>query len=156
MFGQLSGQEETDGCLDLSGGDGGPLVVVGQTAGLGGDALEDVVHEGVHDGQGLGGDPCVGMHLLQHFVDVDGVRFPPPPFALLVSGTLGLGLAGGLLGSLGCWFGRHVHAVVVRRRMVCKAENALFISGTVCASASKQPLQQMTSRGHDQELFGEP
>ena len=30
VLGQLSGQEEPDGGLDLPGGDGGPLVVVGQ------------------------------------------------------------------------------------------------------------------------------
>ena len=34
--------------------------------GLGGDALEDVVHEGVHDGHGLWGDTGVRVNLLQH------------------------------------------------------------------------------------------
>ena len=43
-----------------------PLVVVGELAGLGGDPLEEVVHERVHDGHGLGGDASVGVHLLQH------------------------------------------------------------------------------------------
>ena len=43
VLGQLSGKEETDGGLDLARGDGGPLVVVSQTAGLGGDALKEVV-----------------------------------------------------------------------------------------------------------------
>ena len=33
MLGQLSGQQEPDGGLDLPGGDGGPLVVVGELAG---------------------------------------------------------------------------------------------------------------------------
>ena len=108
VLGQLSGQEESDSGLDLSGGDGGPLVVVGQTAGLGGDALEDVVHEGVHDGHGLAGDSSVGVDLLQDFVDVDGVRLPPPPLPLLVPCTLGLCLGGGLLCSLAsCCFGWH-------------------------------------------------
>ena len=53
VLGQLTGQEEPDGCLDLPRGDGGPLVVVSESAGLSGDSLEDVVHEGVHDGHGL-------------------------------------------------------------------------------------------------------
>ena len=108
VLGQLSGQKETDSCLDLSAGDGGASVVVGQTGSLGSDALEDVVDKRVHDAHGLAGDTSVGVHLLQHLVDVDGVALPPPPFPLLLSGPDGLGLAGGLLGSLGCGFGWHV------------------------------------------------
>ena len=72
VFGEFSREEEADGGLDLSGGDGGSLVVLGQTGGLVGDALENVGHERVHDRHGLGGDTGVGVHLLQHFVDVDG------------------------------------------------------------------------------------
>ena len=34
MLGQFTGEEKPDGSLDLPGGDGGPLVVVGKTAGL--------------------------------------------------------------------------------------------------------------------------
>lgn len=108
VLGQLSGEEETDGGLDLSGGDGAPSVVVGQTRSLGSDALEDVVHEGVHDGHGLGADSGIGVDLLEDFVDVDGVRLPPPPLLLLLAGSGGFRLAGGLLGSLGCWFWWHV------------------------------------------------
>ena len=106
VLGQLTGEKETDSRLDLAGGDGGPLVVVGQTGGFGCDALEDVVDERVHDGHGLGGDASVGVHLLQHLVDVDGVAFLPLALALLVAGANGLSLAG-LLGTLGGNFGRH-------------------------------------------------
>ena len=74
VLSQLSGQEETDSGLDFPGGDGGPLVVVGQSGSLGSDTLEDVVDEGVHDAHGLGGDTSVGVDLLQDLVDVDGVR----------------------------------------------------------------------------------
>ena len=49
------GQQEPDSRLDLPGGDGAPLVVVGKPAGLSGDPLEQVVDEGVHDAHGLGG-----------------------------------------------------------------------------------------------------
>ena len=100
MLGQFTGEEKPDGSLDFPGGDGGPLVVVGKTGGLGGDALEDVVDEGVHDGHSLGADASVGVDLLEDLVDVDGVRFLPPALALLVAGTHGLSLAG-LLGSFG-------------------------------------------------------
>ena len=49
VLGQLSGQKQTDSGLDFSAGDGGLPVVVGKTRGLGGDALEEVIHERVHD-----------------------------------------------------------------------------------------------------------
>ena len=93
VLGQLSGQEEPDGGLDLPGGDGGPLVVVGELAGLGGDALEQVVDERVHDAHGLGGDTGVGVHLLENLVDVDGIRFLPL-LVLLLLVTLGDSLGG--------------------------------------------------------------
>merc|ERR1719319_970249 len=83
MLGQLSGQEEPDSSLDLPGGDGSPLVVVGELAGLSGDALEQVVHERVHDAHGLGGDTGVGVHLLQDPVDVDGIGLLPLTLPLL-------------------------------------------------------------------------
>jgi len=100
VLGQFTGQEKTDSSLDLSGGDGAPPVVVSQSGGLSSDALEDVIHKGVHDGHGLGADPGIRVDLLQHFVDVDRVGFPPPPLLLLLARPGGLSLAGGLLGSL--------------------------------------------------------
>ena len=100
MLGQLTGEKETHGGLDFTRGDGAPLVVVGQTASLGGDALKDIVNERIHDGHGLGGDTGVWVHLLQHLVDVDAVAFLPLALSLLVAGANGLGLAG-LLGTFG-------------------------------------------------------
>lgn len=57
------------------------LVVVRQSRSFGSDSLEDVVHERVHDAHGFGRDAGIGVHLLQDFVDVDGVAF----FALFSS-----------------------------------------------------------------------
>ena len=114
VLGQLAGQKQTYCGLDFPGGDGGTPVVMCQTAGLGSDALEDVVNKAVHDGHGLAGDAGIGMDLLEDFVDVDRVRFPPPPLPLLVSSACGFGLAGGLLGALGCWLGWHSSYVCVR------------------------------------------
>ena len=91
MFGQFTGEEQSDSGLDLSGRDGLALVVMSEAGSLSCDPLEDVVHERVHDRHSLGADPGVGVHLLQDFVDVDGVRFLPLPLAFLVTGgTSGL------------------------------------------------------------------
>ena len=90
VLGQLAGQEETHGGLDLAARDGRAAVVVGELGGLVGDALEDVVDERVHDAHGLARDARVRMHLLEHLVDVDGVG--------LLSSLLALALAS--LGSL--------------------------------------------------------
>ena len=110
VLGQLSGKEEPDSGLDLPGGDGGPLVVVGQAGSLSSDPLEDVIDEGVHDAHGLGGDTSVGVDLLQNLVDVDGIRLLPLLFALLLV-SLGDGFLGlaRLLGGLSGGFGWHVN-----------------------------------------------
>ena len=97
MLGELTGEDEAHGGLDLAGGHGGLLVVAGELGRLGGDLLEDVVDEGVHDGHGLGGDAGVGVHLLEDLVDVDLVGLG---LGLLLAAlaALGDGLLGGLLG----------------------------------------------------------
>ena len=45
MLGQLSGENEADGSLDLARGNGLPVVVASQTVSLNGKALEDIVDE---------------------------------------------------------------------------------------------------------------
>ena len=90
VLAQLPGKVEADGGLDLAAGDSVLLVVVRQARGLGGDALEDVVHERVHDAHGLAGDAGVGVNLPQNLVDIDGIAFfarLPPVLAF----ALGLG-----------------------------------------------------------------
>ena len=74
VLGQLTGQNQTDSGLDLAGGNGVALVVTGQTSTLGGNALKDIVNERVHDHHSLLGHSSIGVHLLQHLVDVRGVR----------------------------------------------------------------------------------
>ena len=107
MLGQFTGQQKPDGGLDLPGGDGGPLVVVGQAGSFSSDTFEDIVDERVHDAHGLGRDSGVRVDLLQHLVDVDGVGFFPflGPLLVVLGDVLG-GLAG-LLGSLSGGFGGH-------------------------------------------------
>ena len=109
VLGQLSGEQQADGGLDLPGGDGGALVVVSQTGGLSGYALKDVTHEAVHDSHGLGGDAGVGVHLLHHFVHVDGIALLPGLSPLLagLAGGLGDRFLGALLGHWNFWWLRH-------------------------------------------------
>ena len=122
VLGQLAGQQKAHGRLYFSAGDGGAAVVVCQAGGFGRDALEDIVDEGVHDAHGLAGNTCVRVDLLEHLVDVDAVALLSPPPALLVAGTCGFGLAGGLLGSLGAGFGWHVSVVAkVRLNMPARS-----------------------------------
>jgi len=137
VLGQFTGEEQADCGLDLPGGDGGTLVVVSQAGSLSSDTLEDVIHERVHDRHGLGADTGVRVHLLQHFVDVDGVRLPPPLPLLLVSGALGFRLRRGLLGSLGCWFGWHVYGVKIQRKMITGPALMPIYWRTLCASKNK-------------------
>ena len=103
VLGQFTGQEQADSGLDLPGRDGLALVVMSEARCLSCDPLEDVVHERVHDGHSLGADTGIGVNLLQHLVDVDGVRLLPLLPALLAfsGGPAGL-LSGLLFGFLSC------------------------------------------------------
>ena len=109
MLGQLTRQDQSHRGLDFPAGDGVLLVVVGQFGRLRGNTLKDVVHEGVHDAHGLGGDASVGVDLLQHLVDVDGVALLAALPPLLVLSGLPLGSCGLLAGGLfaRCYFAGH-------------------------------------------------
>ncbi|KAG8511098.1 histone H3.1, partial [Galemys pyrenaicus] len=86
VLGQLAGQQQAHGRLDLPRRDGRALVVVRQARRLARDALEDVVDERVHDAHGLGRDARVGVHLLQHLVHVHRVALLAAALALLAGG----------------------------------------------------------------------
>ena len=81
---------------------------MGQAGSFGGDALEDVVHERVHDAHGFAGDTSVRVNLLQHLVDLDSIAFLSLSPSLLLSFTPGLRLSGSLLAFFPCNFGCHV------------------------------------------------
>ena len=100
VLGEFTGEDEPDRGLDFAGGHGGLLVVAGELGRFGGDLLEDVVDERVHDGHGLGGDAGVGVHLLEDLVDVDLVGLGLG-LALAAFAAFGDGLLGGLLGGGG-------------------------------------------------------
>ena len=71
MFGELTGEEELHGRLDLAAGERSFSIVSNQFAGLSGQSVEGVVDEGVHDVHGLLADSDFGVDLLQNLVDVE-------------------------------------------------------------------------------------
>ena len=81
MLGKLTREHKSHTCLHLAGGESGFLVVSGQATSFNTQALEHVIDEGVHDGHPALGDSSVGVHLLQHLVDVRGVSLRAPPAA---------------------------------------------------------------------------
>jgi hypothetical protein len=97
---QFSGQKQSHGRLDLAAGDRRTTVVVSQTRCLGSDALENVVDKAVHDAHRLGTDAGVWVHLLQNFVDVNGIGLSSSPLLLLVPSTGSLRLRSCFLRSL--------------------------------------------------------
>jgi hypothetical protein len=93
---ELTREHEANSRLDLTAAERRLLVVRRKLSSLGSDTFEDIVDKGVHDGHALLGDTSIGVHLLQHLVDVGAVRF----HALLRLGGTGrlLGRLRGLLG----------------------------------------------------------
>jgi len=109
VLGKLTGENETDRGLDLARGDGRLLVVGSKLGGLGSNALEDIVDEGVQDRHGAVGNTGIGVDLLEDLVDVGGVGLLAGLGALLLvargssllSSILLLGGLGGGSGGLG-------------------------------------------------------
>ena len=104
VLGELTREDEADGGLHLAGRERGLLVVAGELAGLGRDALEDVVDERVHDAHALLGHAGVRVHLLQHLVDVAGVGVTGLAAPLVATLLAALGaFAGRSLGHVESW-----------------------------------------------------
>ena len=97
VLGELSGKEESDSSLDLSGGESVLSVVSNKSGGLVSDLLEDVVDEGVHDGHGSLGDSGLWVNLLQDSVDVHGEGLGSLSSSSLLLGSLvsGWGVSSG-------------------------------------------------------------
>ena len=161
MLAQLAGQVKADGSLDLAAGDGVLLVVVGQAGSLRGDALEDVIHERVHDAHGLAGDAGVGVDLLEDLVDVDGVALLAGLSLLLLLLARGLGGLGGgglLLALLGGNLARHVESFVEilrkeKQTMRFECENLMlarfYFRGRITLGRIKLVLTNQMTRFRD-------
>lgn len=118
MLCQFTRQQEPHSCLDLPTRDGRALVVVSQPRRLCCDALEDVVHEAVHDRHGFAGHSGVGVDLFEHLVDVDAeALLPPAPLLLLVGGTHIFLCLARLLHCFSARLGGHPRATCLREKI---------------------------------------
>ena len=125
VLGQFAGEEKAHGCLNFTAANGRLFVVLRKATCLGGNALEDVVHEAVHDGHGTAGDTGIGMDLLQDLVDVNAVTLLPLPVPPLPTGTGCLGsLLRTFLGDLTCW--SHGIDVELRASELCVLTESTF------------------------------
>ena len=104
MLRQFTGQQKSNGRLDLARADSASLVVVGETRGLACNSLEDIIHKGIHNAHGLARDASIGMNLSEHLVDVDRVALSSLLGSLLL--VAGSSLSANLLRFL-CTFRRH-------------------------------------------------
>ena len=93
VLGELSGKHQTNRRLNLARRQRALLVVRAELSSFPGNALEDVVDEGVHDGHPLLADSRVGVHLLEHLVDVSGIGLNAllATFLLVAGGLHGFG-----------------------------------------------------------------
>ena len=113
VLGELAGQQETDGGLDLATRDRRTFVMLCEPGRFPSDALKDIVDKRIHDAHRLARDTGVGMYLLQHLVDVDSVALSPSPVPLLVASTNRFSLRDCFLRAFRCSFWSHSFQVLV-------------------------------------------
>ena len=82
MLGQFTREKQTDSGLNLSTGQSSLIVVTSQIDSFIGQSLENIVDEGVHNAHSTLADTHVRVDLLQHTVDVGGVRFQSSSLAV--------------------------------------------------------------------------
>ena len=96
VLGELTGEDESDGGLDLSGRESALLGVSSELGGLRSDSIKDIVDERVHDAHASLGDTGIGVDLLEDLVDVRRVSL----------GSLRLSGGASLFGGLGYFLSR--------------------------------------------------
>jgi len=97
VLGKFTREDEANRGLDLTGGDRALLVVSRQLGRFRGNALEDIVDEGVQDRHSAVGDTSVRVDLLENLVDIGAVGLLAGLGALLLAFTSDGGLLSGLL-----------------------------------------------------------
>ena len=88
------------------------------------------------------------MHLLEDFVNVDGVALSPPPSLLLVPSTLGFCLGGSLLGSFACWFGWHVDSARSELQMMMAKGLASYLYSKACRFVARFASAEKATKRH--------
>ena len=110
MLGEVGGEDEADGGLDLGGADGRLLVGTDEGAGLGGDLVEHVIDEGVEDLDRLGreGEALLGVLVdaVDEGVEARGVALAART-ALLVASLLSDDSLGHFFGLLVGFFSKN-------------------------------------------------
>ena len=119
VLGKLSRKHKTNGGLDFSAGQSCLLVVSGKLSGFGGDTLEDIVDEGVHDRHTLLGDTGIRVDLLEDLVDVGRVGLDTLLARTTAAALLG---GGGFLGGLARVFGRSFGHLQITKINYCKRD----------------------------------
>lgn len=112
VLGQFTRQQQTNSGLNFPTGDGRSFVVVSQTRCFGSNAFENIINKTVHDTHGFARNTSVWMHLLQHFVDVDRIRFLTLALLLLVAFRNVLLCLAGLLCCFSACFWWHVYSTI--------------------------------------------
>ena len=108
VLSKFTGKQQPNRSLDFSAGDSRTFVIMSQTRCFGSNTFEDIINETVHDAHRFTRYSGVWMHLLQHFVYVDGVTLLPPTFLFFVSFRYILLCLSGFLGSFTARLGWHL------------------------------------------------
>ena len=92
VLGKFPGQDQPNCRLDVARTESAFLVVLYELAGLSRDLVENIDHERFHDAHALRRNTCIGMHLLEHLVDVGGESLIAALLQRLATWQLGLPL----------------------------------------------------------------
>ena len=91
VSGEFSGEDELDSRLNFSGRESSSFVESDEFWSFGGNSVESIMNERVHDVHGFLGDTDVGVYLLEDLVDVDWEGLDSSSSGFLVSFAGGFG-----------------------------------------------------------------
>jgi len=149
VFCQFSWKNQPYSSLHLTASYCGSLVVVSKSWCFTCNSFEDIIDEAVHDAHSFARHTSVGVHLLQHLVDVDTIAFFSFPLLFLITSASCFSLSC-FLGTFGANFGRHID-VLVKIYAECTLQLLrVFIFNKICKldSSTRFIGQQKSSNLH--------